>query len=121
MATGYAALVGLLVSIGFLTRFWGALAAVGRLALTNYLVQSIICTLFFTGFGGGYFGRLQQVELYYIVLEICMVQTIFSVLWLRHYQLGPAEWLWRCLVYKKWLPNRIRRSEPAAPVTPAIS
>jgi uncharacterized protein len=110
MALGYASLVLLLVGAGSLNRLWRGFAYAGKMALTNYLLQSIICTIFFTGFGMGYFGRLSQYQLYIIAGEICLLQLVFSILWLRHYYVGPAEWLLRCLMYKKWLPNKINRS-----------
>ena len=105
MATGYASLVILLLRLQILQWLWRALAAVGRMAFTNYLMQTIICTLFFYGYGFGYFGRLSQTELYFLVAEIWLVQTVFSVMWLRYYNYGPVEWLWRWLTYGKRFPN----------------
>ena len=110
MALGYASLVLLLLGTGPLNRLWQSFAYVGKMALSNYLLQSIVCAIFFTGFGMGYFGRLSQYQLYVIAGEICLVQIVFSLLWLRHFYYGPAEWLLRCLMYKKWLPNKINRS-----------
>ncbi len=106
MALGYASLVMLLIRIKLLYWLWHALAATGRLAFTNYLLQSIICTLFFYGYGFGYFGRLSQAELYFFVAEIWLVQMLFSVFWLRYYQHGPVEWLWRYLITRKRFPNK---------------
>ena len=104
LATGYAALIIWLLRIKFMNWLSRTLAAVGRLALTNYIMQTIICTFFFYGYGFNYYGRLTQPQLYFMVAEIILVQTVFSVVWLRHYSMGPLEWLWRCLVYRKWLP-----------------
>jgi uncharacterized protein len=89
------------------------------MALTIYLLQSILCVIFFTGFGMGYFGKLQQWQLYFFAAEVALVNIVFSVFWLRYFYHGPAEWLWRCLIYKKWLPNRINNStiEPAIAFT----
>ncbi len=106
-AVGYAFLVMLLMKGGILKFLWQAFARVGQMALSNYLLQIIICTIFFTGVGMGYFGRLQQYQLYLFVAEICIVQTVFSIIWQRYYYYGPAEWLLRCLVNGKWLPNKI--------------
>jgi uncharacterized protein len=75
------------------------------MAFTNYLMQTIICTLFFYGYGFGYFGRLSLPQLYFFVAEIWLVQTVFSVVWLRYYEYGPVEWLWRWLIYGKRFPN----------------
>jgi uncharacterized protein len=90
---------------------WEALAATGRIAFTNYMIQSIICSFFFYGYGFGYFGRLNQWELYFMVAEIALVQIVFSVFWMRYYRMGPLEWLWRCLVYRKWLPIKKQSTE----------
>ncbi len=75
------------------------LAAVGRMALTNYLSQSIICLFIFTGAGLALYGQLQRHELYYIVLGIWLLQLTWSPLWLRHFKQGPTEWVWRRLTY----------------------
>jgi len=115
MAMSYAALVLFLIGSALLNPLWRGLAAAGKMALTNYLMQSIICTLFFAGFGMGYFGRLEQYQLYFMVLEICLVQFVFSVLWLRFFCYGPAEWLWRCLMQGRWLPNKLRKPEVTEP------
>lgn len=120
MAVGYASLVLFFIAIGFLNVLWRALAAAGRMALTNYLLQSVICTLFFVGFGMGYYKRLEQQQLYLFAAEVCMVQIVFSVFWLRYYQAGPVEWLWRCLTYGTWLPNKIRKPDTTEPVMPAL-
>lgn len=70
-------MIMLLLRANLLNWLWRALAATGRRALTNYILQSIICTFFFYGYGFGYFGRLQQWELYGMVTEIAMVQNCF--------------------------------------------
>jgi len=104
LAIGYASLVMWLLRMNILNWFWRALAATGRMAFTNYILQTIICTFFFYGYGFGYFGRLSQWQLYFIVTEISLLQVVFSVFWMRYYSMGPLEWLWRCLIYRKWLP-----------------
>ncbi|MEP6700427.1 MAG: DUF418 domain-containing protein [Bacteroidota bacterium] len=104
LATGYASLIIWLMRIKVFHWFWRALAATGRMAFTNYIMQSVICGFFFYGYGFGYFGRLTQSELYFMVAEITLVQVVFSVFWLRYYIMGPVEWLLRCLIYRKWLP-----------------
>ena len=76
------------------------LAAVGKMALTNYIMHSIICMFVFTGVGLGLFGKLQRYELYYVVLAVWVFQLIISPIWLRHYYYGPLEWLWRRLSYQ---------------------
>jgi uncharacterized protein len=118
MAIGYAGLIMAMLKIGKLSRCWQALADTGRLSLTNYLVQSIFCALFFTGFGMNNYGKLNQLELYWLVAEIWLVQIVFSVFWLRYFHQGPAEWLWHSLVALEWKPFKkqpiISVTEPAA-------
>jgi uncharacterized protein len=119
MVIGYAAVVMACLSASLFNGLWKVLAGVGRLSLTNYLVQTIICTIFFYGYGMGYYGRFTQFELYFFAAEVVMVQVVFSILWLKAYNYGPAEWLLRRLSAGKWLPQRMKKpaeSEPAIPV-----
>lgn len=88
-----------------------SLAAVGKMALTNYLMHSLICMIIFTGVGFGLFGRLQRYELYYVVLGIWLLQLILSPIWLSHFRFGPAEWVWRSLTYLKLQPMKKVRGE----------
>jgi len=113
LALGYASLVMALLGQG---RFWRALAAVGRLSLTNYLLQSIVFGILFYGFGAGYFNRLSQPALYFIVFEVILVQVIGSVLWLRYFNYGPAEWLLRRLAGDKWAARPFRKPSKEAPL-----
>ena len=76
-----------------------ALAAVGRTALTNYLLQTILATTIFYGHGLGLFGSLSRVELAGVVVAIWAVQILLSVLWLWYFRFGPVEWCWRTLTY----------------------
>jgi uncharacterized protein len=87
--------------IGFLKK---SLAAVGRMALTNYIMHSVICAIIFTGIGFSLFGKLQRYELYYVVVSIWIFQLIISPIWLKYYRFGPLEWLWRSLTYKQIQP-----------------
>ena len=74
-------------------------AAAGRMALTNYLSQSIVFTLIFYGYGFGLFGRLDPTETVAIGLAFYAAQLWFSVWWLKRYRFGPFEWVWRSLTY----------------------
>lgn len=94
----------LFIKSGILKFLQNALAAVGKMALTNYLVQTIICTTYFLGYGFGMFGKLQRYELYYVVIAIWIFQLIYSPIWLKYFKYGPAEWLWRSLSYMKRQP-----------------
>ena len=121
MGIGYSALIISLLNVRILKPGWNVFAKVGRMALTTYLMQSIICGIFFTGAGMGYYGRLEQHELYYVALEVCLVQSVFAVLWLRQFKYGPAEWMLRCLIQKKWLSNKIRKQEFTESPVPLFS
>jgi uncharacterized protein len=99
MALGYLGLVMIVCRIGLLPATRRALAAVGRMALTNYLMHSAICLVLFTGLGFGLVGVLERWQLYPVALAIWAFQLWFSVWWLDRYRYGPAEWLWRALTY----------------------
>lgn len=104
MSCGHIAAVMLLCQKNVLHLLLYALAAVGRMALTNYLMQTIICNFIFLGFGLGMFGKMDRWELYGVVLGIWVVQLLFSPVWLKFFRFGPAEWLWRSLTYWKLQP-----------------
>jgi uncharacterized protein len=87
------------------------LSKVGQMAFTNYLMQSIFCTLIFYGYGFGLFGKLQRYEQYYVVGAVWLFQIIFSNVWLKYYQFGPFEWAWRSLTYWKKQPMRRRENK----------
>ncbi len=76
-------------------------AAAGRMALTNYLMQTIICTLLFYGHGLGLFGYLERRGQLAVVLAIWLAQLVYSPLWLRYFRFGPFEWVWRSVTYFK--------------------
>ena len=92
------------------------LTAVGRLALSNYLLQTILCTTLFYGHGFGLFGRVERVGQLAIVVAIWALQLIWSPLWLRYFTMGPAEWLWRAATYFNLPPLR-RQAAAARPAT----
>jgi uncharacterized protein len=84
-----------------------ALAAVGQMALTNYLMQTVICTFLFYGFGMGLYGKLERHELYYVVVAVWLVELVWSPLWLARFRFGPFEWLWRSLTYWQKQPMKV--------------
>jgi len=83
------------------------LAAVGRMALTNYLLPSIIMTTIFYGYGLGYFGQVSRFHQIWFMLGMWIIQLGISPIWLKHFGFGPAEWLWRSLTYRKRQPMRV--------------
>ena len=85
---------------------------VGQMAFTNYLMQSLMCGLFFYGIGFGYFGNLQRYELYYVVLAVWIIEIAWSHIWLKFFRFGPLEWLWRSLTY--WKRQPFRKTEQAS-------
>jgi uncharacterized protein len=72
---------------------------IGRMSLSNYLFQSIVCTLLFYNYGFGLYGKVSPFIGFLIVIVIYIIQIILSKLWLSHYRIGPAEWVWRSLTY----------------------
>ncbi|MBC7923196.1 MAG: DUF418 domain-containing protein, partial [Ferruginibacter sp.] len=112
LVVAHASLLILLVQSGAGRGLVRALAAVGQMALTNYLMQTIICTLFFFGYGLGYFARLQYYQLFYVVGAIWAFQLLCSPVWLRHFRFGPVEWLWRSLTYWKRQPMHREAAQP---------
>ena len=77
-------------------------APYGRMALTNYILQSIIGTYLFFGWGLGLIGQLRSAYLVLIALVLIVVQAYFSKYWLQNFKYGPLEWLWRSATYLKW-------------------
>lgn len=110
-----AALV-LLYRAGFVQRLFRGLEAVGQMAFTNYILHTVLCTLFFFGYGLNYYAELEFYQVYLVALAIWIVQLLGSPLWLHYFRFGPLEWLWRSLTYWKWQPFR-RRVEGSSPST----
>lgn len=107
LALGYVAGIMLLCKVA--GRFTAPFAAVGRLALTNYLLQSLLATAFF--YTGGRFHQWERVDLLWFVLGVWALQLTLSPAWLRLYRFGPAEWLWRSINYLR--PQPLLRSAHA--------
>ena len=81
-------------------------APAGRMALTNYLLQSLVCTLVFYGYGLGYFERLPRAWQPLFVVALFALQVVFSRWWLARHRFGPMEWLWRWMTYGSRPPMR---------------
>ena len=104
MALGYASLVMIVCERGWLPRVRYGLAAAGRMALSNYILQSLFGLVLFHDFGFGLWNTLARHELYVVVLAQWAVMIAWSVWWLRHFRFGPLEWLWRSLTYGRFQP-----------------
>ena len=95
--------VGLVVLMLHSNSFWSrirVLAPAGRMALTNYLTQSVICSLIFFGYGLGQWGMARAWQVLF-VLGVFALQVAFSHWWLARYRYGPMEWLWRAFTYRQ--------------------
>jgi uncharacterized protein len=100
-------------------RFLVPFAAVGRMALTDYLMQSVLCTLFFYHYTTGLYGRVGPAIGLVLTVVLYGAQVGFSNWWLKQYRFGPMEWLWRGLTYGKF--PSMRKDEPALIVEPAAT
>jgi len=111
LALAYGAGVFLLFRHEKCRRLLTPLGSVGRMALTNYLLQTIIATGLFWGFGLGWFGRYGAGTVEIIAMIIFVAQAGFSIVWLKYYRYGPIEWLWRCGTYWQVLPLKVSAAE----------
>jgi uncharacterized protein len=102
VALGHVGLVMLVCKYQLFWRLTARLAAVGRMALTNYLSQSIIGAFVFSGWGLGLFARWTHAQVLLFTLGIWIAQLTWSPWWLRRFRYGPAEWLWRSATYGEW-------------------
>jgi uncharacterized protein len=109
---GWVGLVLLLCRQAWFATLSRPLASVGRMALTNYLSQTLIVTFLFYGHGLGLFAKLDRPAMFGIVLGVWALQLTWSPLWLSRFRFGPMEWVWRSLTYRRLEPMR-RRAAPA--------
>jgi uncharacterized protein len=98
-ALGYAALIGWALVIPSLAGFFKLFAPLGRMAFTNYILQSLIFGWIFFGYGLGQFGQMRVSSAFLLGIAVYIAQMIGSTLWLRQFRFGPLEWLWRSLMY----------------------
>jgi len=83
------------------------LAPMGRMALTNYIMQTLILSLIFHGYAGGLWGQVSRAPQLLLVVGILVFQGFVSAWWLRRFRFGPLEWLWRSATYKSLQPMRL--------------
>jgi uncharacterized protein len=134
---GYASGIALLSAHEGWRRLLAPLGAGGRMALTNYLLQSLVCSTLFYGYGFGQLGRFGAAKGVVLTFAIWFAELGLSMLWLRRFRYGPAEWLWRSVTYRRLQPMRRasrridfsrltlrllgrRRGGPVAPALPQL-
>jgi uncharacterized protein len=113
LSLGYAATIVLLAQRPAWKRRLTPLAATGRMALTNYLGQSLICTTIFYGYGYGLAGQVGAAAGTLLAIGVYTFQVLWSVWWFRRFRFGPMEWLWRSLTYGQVQPLRRPAATPA--------
>ena len=101
LCIAYISIFMIIINSNILKSLKVRLAAVGRMALTNYISQSIICTILFFGIGFGLFGQVDRWIQVIIVLLIWILQLTWSKPWLEKFRFGPLEWMWRSFTYGK--------------------
>lgn len=104
VALGHVGLILLVCKMGWMPWLRARLANVGRMALSNYFLQTLICTTLFFGWGFGLFGLLDRLALAGVVVLVWSFQLAVSSVWLRYFRFGPMEWLWRSLTYAQLQP-----------------
>jgi uncharacterized protein len=110
LSLGHVGLIMVVYKLKIMNWLFGMLSSVGQMAFSNYLMQSIICTLIYNGYGLRWFDAMERYQIYFVVAGIWIFQIIFSNIWLKYYRFGPFEWLWRSLTYWKLQPfSRIER------------
>lgn len=115
---GYVSLVILMLHSASAFNKVSILAPVGRMALTNYLAQSLIASTFFFGYGFGNWG-LSRVDQMLFVAVVVVLQIGFSHFWLARFRYGPMEWLWRAITYWSIPPMRVQAPNRTPVATPA--
>ena len=114
MTMGYAALVILFMQRFHESRLAQRLVAAGRMAFSNYIGTSILCTLIFNGYGLGWYGDLERWQCYFVVIAVWAVILLWSKPWLDRFHFGPLEWLWRSLARARLQPFA-RKKEGTCP------
>jgi uncharacterized protein len=117
LAAGYITGLALLFMDEKWRRMLNPFAGVGRMALTDYLMQSVVCTLFFYHYTTGLYGRIGPALGLIPTFVLYGAQVVFSNWWLQHYRFGPMEWLWRGMTYGKF--PSMRKDEPAPAIEAA--
>ena len=104
VALAYASIVMIWISSDRAVQIRSRVAAFGRMALTNYIGQSILATCVFYGIGLGWYGYLSRLEQQLVVGVILVAQICLSSWWLKRFRIGPLEWFWRSMTYLRLVP-----------------
>ncbi|MCY1035201.1 DUF418 domain-containing protein [Corallococcus sp. BB11-1] len=113
MGTGYAAAFALLFQRERGRKVLGVLAPAGRMALSLYLMQSLVSVWLYDGWGLGSVGHLPMSRVMLLSLGVFAVQVVLARLWLSRFRFGPVEWVWRSLTYGSAQPMRLASASPA--------
>ncbi len=113
-ALGNAALLLMIFKAGLMKGLLKRIAAVGQMALSNYLLTSIAMKVVFVWGPWHWYGYVEYYKIYYAVAAMWIVNMAFSSVWLRYFEFGPVEWAWRSLTYWKRQPMRIRVAPPVS-------
>jgi uncharacterized protein len=101
LCLSYISLLDMVIRNSVGKRILNYLKPMGRMALSNYLSQTVIMIALFYNVAGDLFGRIGIITAAGIAVAILIMQIVASNLWLRHFRFGPMEWLWRSLTYKR--------------------
>jgi uncharacterized protein len=104
VSLGYIGLIMLICKSDHFQNFKLIFSSVGKMAFSNYILMSLICTCIFYGHGLGLYGQVERTGQILLVFGIWILLMIISPLWLKYYRFGPMEWLWRSLTYWKFQP-----------------
>jgi uncharacterized protein len=111
LTVSYAAAFMLLCKVNFMKPILNLLSNTGRMAFTNYIMQTVLCSFYFFGFGLGHYGEYDATGLFIFVCCIWVLQITYSNIWLHYFKMGPLEWLWKRLTYGKGF-NKTISTEP---------
>ncbi len=104
LVMAHVSMIILIYQAGYAQKLFRRLEAVGQMALSNYIMHSLVCTFFFFGYGFNFFAELDYYQIYFVALVVWGVQLFTSPLWLKYFLFGPLEWVWRSLTYLKLQP-----------------
>lgn len=112
LAMAYVGLFMLSFKTNVGNKLLSVLAPVGKMAFSNYILQSLAGNFFFLGAGLGYMGQVGPVYFTIFGIAFFILQVIISTVWLKYFNYGPVEWVWRSATYKKWQP--FRKKDPGS-------